>query len=74
MIALAERKVAVKKYTDAWIKCELCHYGNNFIIEIKKNDDKYFYAEKCPRCNSYGEFRECTCREASKYLLLDDMP
>lgn len=76
MTMLAERKaLSVKKFTTEWMKCESCHYGNNFLIEIKKDekDDKYFYAEKCPRCNSYGEFRECTLREAKKYLVLEDL-
>jgi hypothetical protein len=75
MIELAERKaLPVKKYTQEWIKCPLCLYGNNFVIEIKKSeDDKYFYMEKCPRCNHYDEVREVTKREASKYLILEDL-
>jgi phage FluMu protein Com len=77
MTTLAERRTTpVKKFTDAWLKCESCKYGNNFVIEIKKDEksDQYFYAEKCPRCSAYGEFKPVTKKEASKYLLLDDLP
>jgi hypothetical protein len=76
MTALAERKVLpVKKFTQAWLKCGLCLYGNNFEIEIKKTeDDKYFYMEKCPRCSHYEDVHEITKREASKYLILEDLP
>ena len=75
MVALlAERKVAVKKYTEAWIKCSLCHYGNNFTIEVRQGEnDKYFYMEKCPRCSHYEEVKEISKREASRYLILDDL-
>jgi hypothetical protein len=77
MTLLAERKaLPVRKYTTEWVKCTLCLYGNYFLIEIKKDEksDQYYYAEKCPRCNAYGEFRECTRREASRYLILEDLP
>jgi len=76
MIALAERKdLSVIKYTEAHLKCESCKYGNNFVIEIKKDEEanQYYYAEKCPRCNSYGEFRPVTRREASRFLALEDL-
>jgi phage FluMu protein Com len=73
--ALAERTAPMVKHTEAWIKCESCKYGNNFIIEIKKdeNANQYYYAEKCPRCSAYGEFRPVTKREASRYLILEDI-
>lgn len=75
MLLVAERTVPVKKYTEAWLKCGLCLYGNNFVIEIKKSEDgKYFYMEKCPRCSHYEDVKEIIKREASKYLLLDDLP
>ena len=73
MVALAEKRSPVKKYT-GWQKCVICQYGNNFEIEVKKdNEDNYFYGEKCPRCNHYEEFREISKREASKFLLVDDL-
>lgn len=75
MIALAERKAPVTKHTEAYLKCEACKFGNYFVIEIKKDEkaNQYYYAEKCPRCNSYGEFRLVTKREAARYLVLEDL-
>ena len=59
-----------KKYTDGTIKCFLCEYPNNFLIEIIEDKGNYYYMEKCPRprCNHVEEFRECAPREAKKYL------
>jgi len=74
MVALAERPT-LKKYTDQWLKCESCKYGNNFLIEIKKDEknDAYYYGEKCPRCNAYGEFKEISAREARRFSILEDL-
>lgn len=74
MVALAEKRLPVKKYTE-FKKCPLCLYGNNFEVEIKQDKEgNYFYAEKCPRCSHYDEFKEITKREASKFLILEDLP
>ena len=74
MIALAERKTSMKKFTSAFIKCGLCLYGNYFEIEIKKTEDgKFFYMESCPRCHHFEDVKEVTKREASKYLILEDI-
>jgi hypothetical protein len=71
--ALAEKEVAMKKYSE-WKKCTLCLYPNNFEVEIKQDKDgNYFYSDKCPKCGHYDEFRAISRREASKYLVIDEI-
>jgi hypothetical protein len=74
MITAEVGRPKVKKFSE-WQKCSLCLYPNNFPIEIKhdKEKDVYYYCEICPRCKHTEEFKEITKREASKYLLLDDL-
>ena len=74
MTALAERTVTVNKFS-GWQKCSLCLYGNNFSIEIKhdKENDVYYYCEVCPVASTTRNLKVVTKREASKYLLLDDL-
>ena len=75
MVALAERKDSLKKFTENYIKCSLCLYPNNFSIEIKhdEKEDIYYYSEVCPRCHHVEEFKSVSKREASRYLALDDL-
>jgi phage FluMu protein Com len=75
MTALAERKVTPVQKVTGWQKCSLCLYGNNFFIEIKhdKENDVYYLAEVCPKCKHVEEFKQVTKREASRYLVLDDL-
>lgn len=58
----------VKKYTDDFLKCQSCQRGNNFLIDVKKEGDQYFYLTQCPKCKSYDEVRRITAKEASRYL------
>lgn len=75
MTALAERMAPVKKFTEAYLKCSLCLYPNNFSIEVKydEKEDIYYYSEVCPRCKHTEEFKVVSKREASKFLALDDL-
>lgn len=73
MTTLEEKRIPVKK-TTAWQKCSLCLYGNNFDIEVKQDDEgTYYYAEKCPKCSHFEEFKRITVREAERYLPFQEL-
>jgi superfamily II helicase len=74
MTALAERTVPVKRFTENRMLCPICQRNDNFELIVKQENSKYYLLEMCPKCQKhYEEVKEITKREASKYLILEDL-
>jgi phage FluMu protein Com len=56
----------LKRYA-AFQKCASCLRSNNFLIEIQKEGEQYFYIEKCPKCPHVEEVKKITTKEAKSY-------
>lgn len=76
MLTFAERKVLpVKKFTVDRLLCSLCQRNDNFELIVKQEGSQYYLLEMCPKCNKHCEdIKEITKKEASRYLMLDDLP
>lgn len=57
-----------KKYTDEFLKCSSCLRGNNFLIDVVRDGDQYYYLTQCPKCKHFEEVRRITPKEAKHYL------
>ena len=70
MNTTTEGKIVIKKQTDHQ-KCNSCLYGNPFDIEVKQQNEQWYYMTKCPRCGSFDEIKEISFRRAQDYLPSD---
>ena len=54
-------------YTTDRLLCPICQRNNSFMYVVKKDGDKYYLGEKCPKCEHYNEFKNIPSRQAQDY-------